>query len=173
MPRVWLPLILLLLATPMRAADGAGVIAATIENAQIRGAATFRWLGLPLYTARLFTPGGAAVDWSRPVALQLTYARDIKRQSLVDATVSELERLEGSQADHAVIGQKLSPCFRNVSEGDQFVAATRGRDEVVLFFNGNKTGSTSHDNLGRRFLDIWLSDNSRSPSQSRKLRGGT
>ena len=164
--------VLLLAATPLRALDGAAVVAKVFGGAQMRGEATFRWLGLPLYTARLFTPGGGALSWANPVGLELVYARNISRQSLVDATVSELERLEGSRADHGVIGQKLVPCFRDVAEGDQFVATTTSADEVQLFFNGARTCRVSHENLGERFLNIWLSDNSRSPALSRQLRGG-
>lgn len=163
---------LLLAASPGRALDGADVIAKVFNGAQLRGEATFRWLGLPLYTARLFTPGGGALSWAKPVGLELVYARNISRQSLVDATVSELERIEGSRADHGVIGQKLVPCFRDVSDGDRFVATTTSADEVQLFFNGARTCRVRHEDLGARFLNIWLSDDSRSPALSRQLRGG-
>ncbi len=172
MPRCLLLFVLLLAASPMRASDEPSAIKNAFENPKMRGEAVFRWLGLPLYTARLYTPNGQALTWARPVALQLIYARKISRQSLVDATVSELERLEGSQADHAVIGEKFASCFRDVDEGDQFVATTITADEVQLFFNGTAACRVSHDNLSARFLGIWLSDNSRSPDLTRQLRGG-
>lgn len=165
-------LVFALAASPMRASDGSEVIADVLDSPQMRGEATFRWLGLPLYTARLYTPRGQALTWARPVALQLVYARNISRESLINATVSELERLEGSRADHAVIGEKFATCFRDVGAGDQFVAAATTEDEVHLFFNGAKTCSVSHEQLSARFLNIWLSDNSRSPDLSRRLRGG-
>lgn len=172
MLRACLLITLMLLAAPLRASDGTGMIASILDNPKQRGEATFRWLGLPLYTARLYTAGGAAFSWSKPVVLQLEYARKISRQNLINATVSELERLEGSQADHAVIGEKFGPCFRDVDAGDHFAAARVGRDDVQLYFNGTPTCRVSHPNLSSRFLAIWLSDNSRSPDLSRQLRGG-
>lgn len=172
MPRLVLIALLFLAASPAPAMDGAAVVAKVFNDAQLRGEATFRWLGLPLYTARLFTPGGGAVSWAEPIGLEIVYARRITQQSLVDATVSELERLEGSRADHGVIGQKLAPCFRDVADGDQFVATAIRANEVELFFNGARTCRISHQNLGARFLNIWRSKNSRSPDLSSRLRGG-
>ena len=172
MPKAAVFALLLLAALPARANDGSALISQIVDSPEMRGEATFRWLGLPLYTARLYTPRGQALTWTRPIALQLIYARNISRQALVDATVSELERLEGSQADHAVIGEKFATCFRDVGDGDQFVAVSEARDEVKLYFNGALACSVRHDDLSARFLNIWLSDNSRSPNLSRQLRGG-
>lgn len=172
MPKLVLIAVLFFAAAPVRALDGSAVIARVFTDAQLRGEATFRWLGLPLYTARLFTPGGQALAGANPVGLELIYARNITRQSLVNATVSELERLEGSQADHGIIGQKLAPCFRDVTDGDRFVATATKANELQVFFNGARTCRISHEKLGARFLNIWLSQNSRSPALSRQLRGG-
>ncbi|MEO3416379.1 chalcone isomerase family protein [Roseovarius sp. CAU 1744] len=172
MPRWVLIACLVLAVLPARATEGPALIARMFDTPALRGEATFRWLGVPLYTARFFTPDGQALSWQKPAALQLIYARDFSRQSLVDATMSELERMEGTRADHAELAQKLVPCFRDVGEGDQFVAIATTTDEVQLYFNGAPTCQLRHAEINARFLGIWLSDNSRAPELSRRLRGG-
>ena len=141
------------------------------SDMQLRGAVDYRWLGFPLYSASLFTPMGGKFDWRKPAALQLEYDREISRQNLIKATMVELSRMEGKQADHDAISGKLVACFRDVKDGDHFVASSQSANAVSLYFNGSKTCTLQHSNIRERFLGIWLSDNSRSPKLSRRLRG--
>ena len=66
---------------------------AVLPGADIRGAATFRYLGVALYDASLFTQGGGALNWTRDFGLELRYKRTLSQKSLVDATLREMERL--------------------------------------------------------------------------------
>ncbi len=162
---------LILCALPLHARAGTAEIRAAIPDPARLGAVTFRWFGLPLYDAALYTTGGGAFNWRAPLALKLVYARDIPAETLVRATLMELRRMEGARADHAAIGRKLGPCFRNVGPGDRFTAIAESTDAVTLWFNGARTCELSHPGIRERFLGIWLSDDSRSARLSRRLRG--
>lgn len=162
---------LILIALPHHARAGTAEIRAAIPDPASRGAVTFRWFGLPLYDATLYTAGGNAFDWRAPLALKLVYAREIPAETLVRATLSELRRMEGARADHAAIGRELGSCFRDVGPGDRFTATATGADAVTLWFNGARTCTLSHAGIRERFLGIWLSDDSRSARLSRQLRG--
>lgn len=135
------------------------------------GQVTFRWLGLPLYRAALFTEEGADFTWQRPMALELAYLRNISRDNLLEATLTELERIEGRKPDLDSLLGKLRGCFRDVRKGDTFVAVARARDVLSFWLNGRKTCELRHTGVRERFLGIWLSDKSRSASLSRQLRG--
>ena len=174
MPKI-LPLALTALmalpALPAWAEKGMNVISSAVPQAAARGEVTMRWYGFPLYDATLFTPAGARFDWQNPVALRLVYARTIKQDAFLTATMAELERIEGKRADHRQIARKLEPCYRNAQAGDHFIAQSASPNQVTLWFNGTKTCDLRHNQIRERFLGIWLSDQSRSARLSKRLRG--
>ncbi|MBE1284372.1 MAG: hypothetical protein GJ676_13755 [Rhodobacteraceae bacterium] len=144
----------------------AGLQAPTLVNE-----VTVRWLGLRLYKAALFTESGERFSWSEPMALQLTYLRDFSEPKLTKGTLDELQRIEGNRSDHTALMAKLSKCFTDVQAGDRFVAASPRPDTLSMWLNGRKTCTVSEPNIRKRFLGIWLSDQARSASLSRSLRG--
>jgi hypothetical protein len=85
--------------------------------------------------------------------------------------MEEFARLEGPQSDHATIEQKLENCFADVGPNDRFLAVGPAQDSVSLFRNDRRTCNLNHPNIRERFLDIWLSLDSRFPAVSRRLRG--
>ncbi|AUQ59517.1 chalcone isomerase family protein [Phaeobacter inhibens] len=135
------------------------------------GEVTFRWFGLPLYDASLFAEGQERFDWQTPMALKLSYRRGFTRMQLTKATAAELTRLEGPRADQDRLLAKLERCFRDVAAGDSFVATTRDPNQVALYLNGRQTCDVRHAEARKRFLNIWLSPNSRSARLSSQLRG--
>lgn len=143
----------------------------SISNAQVAGTATVRWLGIRAFDALLVTPGGADYDPSKQAALELQYAVRFTAQELYDATMQELDRLEGARPDHPQIARKLTNCFAAVGPKDRFLAVGSAKDRVKLFRNGRQTCDLRHSDIRARFLAIWLSPDSRFPSLSRKLRG--
>lgn len=135
------------------------------------GEVKVRFLGIRMYDAALFTKGGDAFRWTRPFALELTYARSFARERLIKASVAELERMEGEQPDHQAVATKLESCFRTVRASDRFVAIPDGRNLVRFYFNGTPTCALRHPGIRERLLGIWLSDTARDRRLSRLLRG--
>ncbi|WP_192965656.1 chalcone isomerase family protein [Phycobacter azelaicus] len=135
------------------------------------GTATLRWLGIAVYRARLHTDGANSFDWSRPLALEIEYFRSIDREDLTESTRSEIERIEGAKADLDTLIGKLGTCFRNVGKGDVFTAVSVTPDSMALYLNGERTCNIRHAGVRKRFLGIWLSENSRCARLSAELRG--
>lgn len=135
------------------------------------GEATFRWLGIPIYRAKLMTEGQARFDWNQPLSLRLDYLRDFSRDNLVKSTRAEIGRLSGETEDLPKLMQKITSCYRDVSSGDSYLATSPTPDTVELRLNGKLTCRISHPDVRQRFLGIWLSTESRAPSFSAKLRG--
>ncbi|WP_241525640.1 hypothetical protein [Pseudophaeobacter leonis] len=57
----------------------ASPVKSVLPDAQVRGAATFRFVGFPIYEAQLFTRAGAPLDWEVDFGLGLTYLRSPHR----------------------------------------------------------------------------------------------
>lgn len=138
-----------------------------LGDAELRGKATLRILGLPLYEASLYTVGGQKFDWSRDFGLRLVYQRSFSERDLVDSTLREMARI----GPPVQIGSALEKCFDDVTKGDSYLAVTSGQDSLRFARNGQLTCTLSHPNIKRRFMEIFLGQDTRSKSFTRKLRG--
>ncbi|MGY6411698.1 MAG: chalcone isomerase family protein [Alkalilacustris sp.] len=142
-----------------------------IENPTEIGSATLNFFGFTVYRGRLFTEDGRAFTPGEPVALELVYNRNFTAEQMLDTTRSELARVEPGREGQDALVETLAGCFRDVGRGDQFLAASESPDRLRLWLNGALTCDVEGDEIGKRFLSIWLSENSRFPRLSRQLRG--
>lgn len=145
----------------------ASAIKSVLPDAETRGTATFRYIGFPLYEAQLFTKSGAPLDWSKDFGLELKYLRNLTELDLVEATMRELSR---TGATLPVRGQ-LEKCFNDVRKGDRYVAISKGPNQIGFWHNGKRVCTLSHPRIKNRFMSIFLGENTRSESFTRKLKG--
>ena len=142
-------------------------VTSVLPGAELRGQATLRFLGLPLYHARLYTPGGMAFDWQKDLALELTYLRSLTEADLVNSTMRELSRT----GEPMPVQDQLVDCFDDVGEGDRYLAVSNGPDELLFWRNDRRMCALSYPRIKERFMAIFLGENTRSPAFTRKLRG--
>ncbi|MGB5835446.1 MAG: hypothetical protein WBC68_10325 [Albidovulum sp.] len=160
----------LALATVFMIAPGvaqASTVASALPDAELRGAAVLRFLGFPVYEARLFTRSGTSLDWSTDFAIELTYLRNLSEQELVESTMRELDRTGGALP----LRDQLERCYVDVRKGDRYLAVSEGQDRVGFWLNGKRVCTLGHPQIKTRFMSIFLGDNTRSPSFTRKLKG--
>ena len=145
----------------------ANTVASVLPDAELRGAATYRFLGFPLYKARLFTPSGAPLDWGKDFGLELQYMRNLTQYDLVEGTMREFARVGASLP----VRDQLTTCFNDVRKGDRYTAISNGQNKISFLLNGQRTCTLSHPQIKYRFMGIFLGDNTRSNSFTRKLKG--
>lgn len=162
MPRVGAFLIALFLG-----ATAANALPSSLEGVKLRGEATFRFLGIPVYDARLYTRNGAALSWSDTFGVELTYRKNLTQYDLVEGTMRELNRTGAPMAVRA----KLENCFKDVKKGDRFLAVAQGPNQVGFWLNDQPRCTLKHPQINARFMGIFLGENSRSASFTRKLKG--
>lgn len=138
-----------------------------LSAAQVRGEATFRFIGLPIYEARLYTDAGAPLDWNRDFGIELEYMRNLTETDLVESTLKELDRL-GSPIP---VRAQLTQCFDDVRKGDQYLAVSRGPNKIGFWRNGVRVCTLSHPQIKQRFMAIFVGDDTRSKSFTRQLKG--
>lgn len=157
------------LAAVLLAATLAPVSAAkaAFSGASERGSAVYRHLGLPIYEARLYTKGGAPLDWNEDFGLQLRYLRNFTQYDLVESTMREFNRTGGQLPVRA----QLEGCFSDVRKGDRYLAVTDGPNRIHFSLNGKRTCTLSYPQISYRFMGIFLGDNSRSAGFTQRLRG--
>ncbi|GAA6191302.1 hypothetical protein [Phaeobacter sp. NW0010-22] len=145
----------------------ASTINSALPGAELRGAATFRFIGFPLYEARLFTKSGAPLDWSKDFGLELKYLRNLTEYDLVEGTMRELNRTGTALP----LRGQLEQCFDDVRNGDRYIAVSKGQNQIGFWLNGNRVCTLKHPQIKTRFMTIFLGDNTRSKSFTRKLKG--
>lgn len=155
-----------ILLAPLTVAQ-ASTIQSALPNAELRGAATFRFVGLPIYEARLYTKSGAPLDWNRDFGLELKYLRSLSEAELVDSTLKEIQRMGAALP----IRDQLQLCFDDVGKGDRYTAVTQGQNKISFWLNGNRTCTLSHPQISTRFMAIFLGENTRSKAFTRQLKG--
>lgn len=133
------------------------------------GAGQFRYLGLKVYDAQMFAPKGQGFARDGAYALEIEYARKIRRKVLLNASMDELQRIEGARGDHVVIREKLTACYRDIRPGDRIVAAPKSADAVTFWVNGTQTCVLRHNGFRDRYMGIWLSDQARDRSFAQQV----
>ncbi len=145
----------------------AALVEDELPGAQMRGEATFRYFGIPIYDARLYTISGAPLDWEKDFALELTYRRKVSQRALVESTLQEFRRIGNALP----LRTELSVCFSDVADGDRYMAISNGPDEVSFWRNEILMCRLRYPASKTRFMGIFLGDNTRSPSFTGRLLG--
>ena len=152
-------LLLALIAAPLSAfavAETAG------QRGELRrwGSGEFRRFGFLVYEATLW----AADDPVRPpLALKLTYRRNIDGELIAEASIKEIRKL--GMADEATLnrwGELMTGLFPDVKPGDTIVG--HYLPEGARFtFNEQPLGSIDDPAFARAFFAIWLDPNTSEP----------
>ncbi len=133
------------------------------------GEGSMRWLFWDLYQARFYSADGQYRANGFPQALALRYQRDIGKEDLLDATVTEWQRLGIDWKPQW--RRELSAIWPSVRKGDELVLRVEEGGISRFYFNWKSLGEVSDPAFGPAFLAIWLSPDSREPSLTRQLKG--
>ena len=105
-------------------------------------------------------------------SLTLDYKRKFKSGQLVNATIVEMSRLSGrDKSEFSALKQPITACFPDVKKGDQITGVSLGASTAEFYLNGQPSCDIEWDGFRHDFFGIWLSDNTRAPKKSRRLRG--
>ncbi|WP_310597008.1 chalcone isomerase family protein [Aeromonas aquatica] len=150
------------------------VQASTAPWQQLRpvGQGEMSWLWFKLYDATLYSESGHYEPGRYPQALTITYAKSISRQDLLAVTGQEWQRLGvGNQDQRRRWLQQLATLWPDVSSGDALTFYVDDAGLGHFWWRDKPLGSMPDPQFPAAFLAIWLADNSRDPSLTRRLRG--
>lgn len=155
----------LLAAWPLAELGGLTGVAEAAPESQVVGfkrwgSGKFRRYGFLVYEATLW-----AVDHPLrpPLALQLTYLRNIDGRAIAEASVKEIRQL--GMTDEATLqrwGQLMAAIFPDVRTGDQIVGIYLP-EGAQFQFNGRPLGSIDEAAFARAFFSIWLDEKTSAP----------
>lgn len=175
-PRQWITVAIAvgsLLASPAGAGQGPWP-----SDWRPAGQGEMRWFGLAIYQARLWAApetrftASQAPDRAARFALELTYARDIPGERLVDSSIDELTRLGWrDKAQLARWRQALAEVFPDVRAGERIVGLREPAQGALFYHQGRATGRIDDPDLAHAFFGIWLDPRTREPGLRASLLG--
>lgn len=164
-------MLLALAAAPLVALPG-WAFAEPLAGLQRWGSGEFRRFGFLVYEATLW----AADDPLRPpLALRLTYRRNIAGQAIAEASVKEIRAL--GLADEATLqrwGERMARLFPDVKPGDA-ITGHYSASAASFSLNQRTLGTVDDPAFAKAFFAIWLDPRTSAPELRAALlrRGGT
>ena len=125
------------------------------------GSGEFRRFGFLVYEATLWAGGDDPLR--PPLALKLTYKRNISGRDIADASVKEIRNL--GVADESRLrgwGERMVGIFPDVRPGDHIVGVQLP-DAARFYFNDRSIGTIDDPDFARAFFAIWLDAKTSAP----------
>ena len=163
---LWIALAMPALAQtlPPRAAD-------VLPGAREAGGGAFRYLGLRIYDAKLWT-AGPRFDAEAPYALGIRYARNIKGLKLAEESVKQWRGMRyGYEDRYEAWEAEMRRIFPDVKPDDELVGVHLPGKGAQFYFNGKPAGAVADSAFARAFFAIWLDERTTEPGLRRALIG--
>jgi len=146
-----------------------------IPQVSLKGSGTYRWFGLSIYDASLWTgPDGWSDQPKQKIALDLRYARSLVGRKIADASVQEMEKLQlGSTTQRQQWLQQMTALFPDVKEGTHITGIYVPNETARFYLDGKLLGEIRDAEFARAFFAIWLDQHTSAPDLRKKLLGLT
>jgi Chalcone isomerase-like len=145
-----------------------------LDGSRLQGEAGFRFFGLRVYHARLWTLPDFRPTRShaQPLVLELEYQRDLKGRAIAERSLQEMRRIEDIPEDKASawLSQMLG-LFPDVRSGDRISGKHLPGLGAEFWVNGRLTGRIEDTDFARLFFGIWLAPTTSEPSLRLALLG--
>ena len=161
-------------AAPAPLPDPPPAIAATAPHLAPRGAGSYRWFGLHVYDATLWTPAQAKSppDWSQPLALRLRYARSLRGADIATRSADEIARLGlGTPAQRQDWLARMRALFPDVRDGSTLTGVHMPGLGARFFRDDLPLGEIADAEFSRAFFSIWLHADTSAPALREGLLG--
>ena len=147
-------------------------VARALPLAQRAGSARLRVFGFSVYDATLWIePGFSATRFERhPLALTLTYLRDLNGTAIAERSLAEMARstpISPAQSQAWLAAMQAS--FPDVRSGDRLTGLHNPNRGADFWLNGQSRAGVADPEFSRLFFGIWLSQATSEPEMRRAL----
>jgi hypothetical protein len=157
------------LAMPALAQTLPSAAADVLPGAREVGGGAFRYLGLRIYDAKLWT-AGPRFDAEAPYALGIRYARKIKGLKLAEESVKQWRGMRyGFENKYEAWEAEMRRIFPDVKPDDELVGVYLPGKGAQFYFNGKPAGEVADRAFARAFFAIWLDERTTEPGLRRAL----
>lgn len=153
---------------PAGAKDGSmGSASNVLANLKRRGTGNFRRFGFLIYEATLWS--GSDNPLRPPLALKLTYKRNIAGSDIAQASVKEIRNLGlVEEAELKLWGAQMESLFPDVHPNDHILGLYL-ENGAQFFYNDRPIGRIDDAAFARAFFGIWLDPKTSAPDLRNEL----
>jgi hypothetical protein len=149
-------------------------LAQALPQAQLQGQGLFRYFGLAIYQARLWTAPGFVGDKfaQHALALELQYQRALEGQQIAERSLTEIKRqgpVSAAQASNWLA--HMQAAFPDVKKNDRITGIFEPGAGIHFYVNGSTRSDVRDSEFARRFMGIWLSNSTSAPALRLALLG--
>lgn len=165
---------------------------AEVPQLRLRGSGQFRWFGLRIYEASLWSATSdatdrpqasaglptapekslQAIDFKGFFALQLRYHRSFEGSAIAQRSLEEIERLGlGSSTQRQNWRTAMGRLFPDVKEGERLTGLHLPGRGARFYQNDRLLGDIDDPEFAQAFFSIWLSPATREPALRQALLG--
>ena len=123
------------------------------------GEGVMTWFGFSIYRASLWSHNGRyeSLTRSRPLALHITYEKNISRDKLIETTLDQWSRLNiSNKSQRDVWARKLRRIWPDVKPGDSITTVLNLQGHTEFFNNARQLETITDTEFGPALLSIWL-----------------
>ncbi|MBR7779137.1 chalcone isomerase family protein [Undibacterium rugosum] len=145
-----------------------------LGKARLSGSGGYRWFGLAIYQASLWTgPEGWRPDLKR-YALDLRYARSLVGKKIAQASLDEMEKLQvGTPEKRQQWLATMQQIFPDVKEGTHITGIYDGASGARFYLDGKLLAEVRDADFAQAFFAIWLHPNTSAPALRKQLLAGS
>lgn len=148
--------------------------AAPWQDMELVGKGKLSVLFWDIYNAELFTESGQYQEAQTPIALKLTYLRDIEKKDLISETIKQWGKVGfNDKTKIETWSSKLEQLWTDVSENDAITLYIDKENCSYFFFNDQELGKIDDPEFSQAFLAIWLSEKTTAPKVRKQLIKGS
>lgn len=146
---------------------------ADLPQAKLLGSADFRWFGMSIYSAKLWSESAPFTPDAK-FALVLTYHLPLSRERFVNISLKEMRRIFATQLSPTQLRrfeQHMQTAFIDVASGEQLIGVNLP-GQGCRFYSQHKLLAQIDDvEFAQAFFAIWFDPRTKDPEFARQLRG--
>ena len=147
------------------------VNASPVQDLNKYGEGKMSFMFWDLYKAELYGKAETFQPEKTPIALKITYLRDIDKQDLIDATVDQWAHLSYENDAIPEWSNQLSAIWPDIKEGNHLIIRVLDDGTSEFYDQNQKIGTMTDTSFGQAFISIWLSENTSEPKLRARLIG--
>ena len=124
-----------------------------------------------IYHSTLYSADGTYTENQRPLALQITYLRDIDADDLLASTSDEWDKLGIAREVYRPWLTQLARIWPDIKEQDEFLFLINDDHSGAFYVNQKPVGSITDKDFSASFIRIWLDPNGSYPKLRKQLIG--
>ena len=133
------------------------------QSPKLIGEGTLKVLMWEVYNLRLFT-NGAPFSWNNKFTLEFDYSRELKKESVIDASLKEF-KLQPNVTDKDIKNWEkyLEQVIQPVQKGSKATVQWVPEGQIIFHYVGSKPTTIKNKEFAQAFLNIWLGEKTSRP----------